>query len=323
MKWLLVTTNPTPYVPGTEHPHHAGWNVGDVFARLGVEELVRDVDPGAEIALVNMDSEDSIVRSVPFDRAIFAGRPMFWTGCRSHALWTHLLNGWLCADPRKVLALGVGDCFPLLPDPDRSAEHMRLLMDLVADAEKRVWRLTTRRRLPSVPFTPCPATWVLLDRPEKQEVKLCNLMENGGHYRTSADCEVWNRTLPSFARNLQRTGYNFVAHSAAEFSLGVRLGFRDVIVHDRVEDYLSTYASATAYVGNRVHGALVLASRRAVATVIGNDTRILAARDAGLRFATISNPIPSPDLNLLGNRIREIRLARDEARDLVHRFAYD
>src|SRR5688572_12099548 len=137
MKWLLVTTNPAPFLPDTDHPHGAGWNVGDVFARLGTELLIHEVDPRAEIEFVNMDSASSIKTEREFDRAVFAGRPMFWDGCESHPLWTELLDGWLCRDPRKVMALGVGDCFALTPAfawPLRLLEH----------AAARLWRVVVR-----------------------------------------------------------------------------------------------------------------------------------------------------------------------------------
>jgi hypothetical protein len=68
MKWLLVTTNPAPHVPGTDHPHGAGWNVGDVFARIGTEQVIREVDPQAEFDLLNMDSHESITTEREFDR---------------------------------------------------------------------------------------------------------------------------------------------------------------------------------------------------------------------------------------------------------------
>src|SRR5262245_25588384 len=151
MKWLLVTTNRAPHIAGTNHPHGAGWNVGDQFARLGVEELVYEVDRNAEVELVNMDSEISIVAERAFDRAIFAGRPMFWDRCETHPLWTHLLRGWLCREPRKVLALGVGDCYPL----DRSARFGVKSHP----ADRHCWRVIGRSNAFDS-MIPCPSTWV-------------------------------------------------------------------------------------------------------------------------------------------------------------------
>lgn len=315
MKWIIVSTNRSPYVAGTNHPNGAGWNVGDNFARLGVEEIVREVDPSAVFAHVNMDHPETYQRPQPFDRAIFAGRPMFWKGCEKHPLWHDLLNGWLCREPRKVLALGVGDVFPRLT-------HVSEIRPLVEAAERKVWRLTVRRRELGT-YGACPSTWLLRDRDELPVRKLCNLMRGGGHYpdfdpTSSAAFEV---LLADTARHLIAAGFEFIAHTMEERRLAVSLGFERVHFHSSPQAYLASYATAAEYVGCRVHGALVLASRLASATVIASDSRAWAARDAGIQL-TASTAVPLPqDHATINQRLGTVDEQRRRAVQLVKEFA--
>lgn len=320
MKWLLVTTNPEPHLPGTNHPHGAGWNVGDQFARIGTEQAIREVDPRASIELVNMDSAESITTPRPFDRAVFAGRPMFWDNCEAHPLWVELLNGWLCKDPRKVMALGVGDCFPL-PTP---APYFQ---ERVEAARARLWRVTLRRR-GFGDFCVCPAAWALLDRVEIPRRRLANLMPFGAHYPDFdvAAAQLWESRLPSTAADLQRRGFEFIAHSLDEAELAQRLGWHDsqILLATTVTDYLSIYAQASIYIGNRVHGALVLASRPAVALAICMDTRVFAVVSAGMGATHAASkelePVcESPDF--IVKRIKMIRQQRAAAVQLLKLFA--
>lgn len=320
MKWILVTTNPAPHLPGTNHPHGAGWNVGDCFARLGVEQIVREVDPEAVFGIVNMDDARSITTPQPFDRAIFAGRPMFWKGCETHPLWTELLNGWLCKEPRKVLALGVGDCFAL-PTPE--AELLRLY-EL---ARRRVYELTVRSRT-RAPFGACPATWVLLDRPEVPTLKLSNLMKRGAHYPDFdlPAAAAWEAKLVSTAAMLRAADFYFVAHTLEEARLAAELGWSSarILLATTISSYLAIYSRALVYYGNRIHGALVLASRPATAVAVGLDSRIFApaACHLPITFAGLQPRIPDPESgDAMASRIAFIREQRAAARELVRSFA--
>lgn len=320
MKWLLVTTNPEPHLPGTDHPHGAGWNVGDCFARIGTEQVIREVDPRAKIELVNMDSAASITTPRPFDRAVFAGRPMFWHGCEAHPLWSALLNGWLCRDPRKVMALGVGDCFPLPTPADYFAER-------IAAARAKLWRLTLRRR-GFGDFCVCPAAWVLLGRTEVPRRRLCNLMHGGAHYPAFdlMAAQLWDKRLEATAADLQRRGFEFIAHSEQEAELAQRLGWHDsqILLASQVTDYLSIYAQASTYIGNRVHGALVLASRPAVALAICMDTRVFAVVSAGMGATHVASTELEPageTPHAITQRIGMIRQQRAAAVQLLQLFA--
>ena len=319
MKWILVTTNPAPHLPGTNHPHGAGWNVGDVFARIGTEQVIREADPAAEFEILNMDSADSILTPRPFDRAVFAGRPMFWRGCETHPLWANLLDGWLCKDPRKVIALGVGDCFPLPTPVDEFSRQLER-------ARAKLWRLTLRR-CGHGEFIVCPATWALLDRPEIPERSYCNLMQGGAHYPEFdlAAARTWADQLPRRARELQERGFEFLAHSVDEATLGLRLGWSDVFLASDVSTYLAIYATAKLYVGNRVHGALVLASRRARALAICLDSRVFSVVSAGMSATHVGKPNalePFAESDaMIDARITSIRRHRAAAVSMLKEFA--
>ena len=294
MKWLLVTTNLRPYQPNTNHPNGAGWNVGDVFAFLGTSDLIRAVDTKADIVTVNMDDAASITTPQTFDRAVFAGRPMFWRGAERHPLWTNLINGWLCADPRKVMALGVGDCWPL-NDPDHFDEWEA--QTKAAAAKMYAVHIRTAAVHHTIEGV-CPATWLLPTRFEQrpeQTLKLANFMPGGAHYPDfdRRGSELWRASQPMYAGALRELGFAFVAHTEQERTLAQMLGWShgDIFLFDNPDSYLELYARAHTYVGNRVHGGLVLCGLPAAVTVIGNDTRLNAVRQAGghaLEFRDVS-----------------------------------
>lgn len=288
MKWIIVSTNPTPHLDGTSHPNGAGWNIGDVFARLGTTQLIREVDPDAVIDLVNMDDPASITTPRDFDRAVFAGRPMFWEDCGKHTLWTELIMGWLCRDPLKVLALGVGDCF-------RGSGHGRrtMLLQAIATALKHFWKIVVRFPVDApVIHSVCPAAWLLLGREEVPRVKLFNAMPGGGHYpeQCSDQAAIWDALVIPVAKFALTHGFHFVAHTQHEASLANALGWAadQIVFAPTIDPYLTAYASASHYVGNRMHGAVVLASRPAHALAIGYDSRNRMVDVAGLESVTPS-----------------------------------
>lgn len=330
MKWLLVTTNLRPHQPNTRHPNGAGWNVGDVFAYLGTVELIREVDPDAKIATVNMDDAESITTPQRFDRAVFAGRPMFWRGAETHPLWTELIYGWLCRDPRKVMALGVGDCWPL---NDKESE-----LEWRAQAKRAYDRMFavhvrsfgTTNTLGGV----CPSTWIL--RPaEKRPLRLTNLMKSGGHYPdfSKRASEVWHRCLPAFSGVLLEHGFEFVAHTEEEKSLALRMGWQENAIHlfDNAESYLDIYARAQIYVGNRVHGGLVMCGGPAPVMVFGNDSRLHAVTAAGgavqhineASLAEVQRCAETADFTYecVTDRKNRIALHRECARAVLVKFA--
>jgi hypothetical protein len=325
VKWLLVSTNPAPHVPGTDHPHGAGWNVGDVFARVGTEQVIREVDPAAEFDLLNMDSHESITTERPFDRCVLAGRPAFWKGCETHPLWTHVINGWPGRDPRKIAAFGVGDCYAL--PRDDAHIHARL-----ADLKSKVWGTSLRFAFDTdaARLGVCPASWVLLDRPEKPTRKLCNFMPDGGHYKELSpfEFEVWHAMAGLMAHSLRERGFEFVAHTAIERKWAMLLGWPSerIIYADTIEPYLEAYASASHYFGNRMHGAVILAGREARSMAVGYDSRLaMVARTWGDVFTpsqlSLQDVIEFADSRPAEHRERMIRGERAKAVRMMEEFA--
>lgn len=288
MKWLLVSTNPRPDVPRTNHPNGAGWNIGDVFARLGTEMATRAVDPEAEFDVLNVEDRDDVMREREFDRCVLAGRPLFWRNCETYPEWDHILHpGWPGRDPSKIAALGVGACYPLDERGElAAADHAHLAARIEALAEKtRVYSLRFDFERVSLLPSVCPSTWLLLDRDERPHRKLCNFMPGGGHYPGFAprEADVWNGMAAWVAAELLHRGFDFVAHSPAERDLARALGWRTdrIVFSASIETYLDAYASASHYVGNRMHGAAILAGRPARALAIGYDSRLAMVDRAG------------------------------------------
>lgn len=327
MNWLLVTTNPAPHLPDTSHPHEAGWNIGDVFARLGTEQIVRAVDPAASFDLLNMDSHASITTARAFDRCILAGRPLFWPWCETHPLWSHVLNGWPSADRRRLLALGVGTCCP--------PNELDQMPALIGRAAAECWRVVLRDEANTADalHSVCPSTWLLAERPEKPRRKLCNVMVGGGHYPQMhfGEFAIWGRLFPAVLELLRSSGFEFVAHSAQERDLATSLGWDGarIIFADTIEPYLAAYAGASHYIGNRMHGAAVLAGRMARTMAIGYDSRLGMVRRAGgearlpseLSLRDVMTFAESQPGEYEARRVRRIASERDRMTRLVAEFA--
>lgn len=272
MKWLLITTNPAPNLPGTSH--EGGWNIGDQFARIGVEQVIREVDSSAEFDLLNMDSHADVMRERAFDRCVLAGRPLFWKDCEKYPEWTHILGGWPGRDPKKIAAVGVGDCYAL----PRDDAHLRARL---ADLKAKTWGASIRMAFDTddARLGVCPSAWVLLDRPEKPTWKLCNFMPGGGHYKDFAkrEADLWYQMRPIISEVLIEQGFEFIAHNeneAARAKWDLDWPDNRIIFADTLDIYLEAYASASHYIGNRMHGAVVLAGRNARAMAIGYDSRL-------------------------------------------------
>lgn len=327
MKWLIVSTNPAPHLPGTDHPHGAGWNIGDVFARLGTEQLIRAVDASPVFQLLNMDNPASVTTVHEFDRCVIAGRPMFWPWCENHALWTHVLNGAPSASRRDLLALGVGSCCPL--------SDVGQMPDFILKAATECWKVVLRDEADTADalHSVCPSTWLLVDRPEKPRRKLCNVMVGGGHYPQMhlAEMALWGRMFPAVLDVLHAHNFDFVAHTAQERDLALSMGWESqrIVYAETIEPYLEAYASASHYIGNRMHGAVVLAGRMARTMAIGYDSRLSMVRRAG-GDARLPSELSMRDVLAFAestagaretDRITRIVGERDRMRRLMEEFA--
>lgn len=327
MKWLLVTTNPVPnYTPGPLDD--GGWNIGDIFARIGTEQIIREVDPSAEFDFLNVSSHASITTPRTFDRCVLAGRPMFWRECEKHPLWTHVLNGWAGADRRRIMALGVGACYPLGEDP----AHLHRAIEAAAG---QCWRVVLRFpcEAPLAVRSVCPATWVLLQREEEPRLKLCNFMVGGAHYPEfdPDEADIGKVMTPTWANLLRQRGFLFVAHNKQERKVATDLGWapEQIIFAETVEPYLAAYAQASHYVGNRMHGAAILAGRNARAMAIGYDSRLGMVRRSGgaartpreVNVAELEAFAETPAGVSDATRVRMIAEERERMKQLVEDFA--
>lgn len=323
MRWLLITTNPTH----VGFPGHRTWNIGDVFARLGTELAVREVDPSAEFSHLNVDNPDDYFREQEFDFCLFAGRPLFWPGCRENHVHTHILDSWPAARKDRIAAFGVGVQYPF------NTPAGMIGNDISAVAEK-VHSIMLRTHVPGrhpVVEGCCPAAF--LAKQSDRELLLCNFMPSGGH------CPEWAEEEAGVSTHLQvqmspillDLGYLFVAHVPAEARLAEELGWpssRILYSADDVWQYVRWYASASAYVGNRVHGAILAAANGANVSCIGYDTRNRAVEQIGgmsflpseLDCANLEEIVRQSSADLTSYQIARVRQRVDLFRDRADEF---
>jgi hypothetical protein len=273
VKWLLVTT--------------ANDNPGDRFIRLGTQRLIEAVDPAATFTLVDKESA-AIHEPQPFDRAVWCGMPLFWSHAESWSWsmdwWPEVGKGWLSADPRRYLILGVGSFARWPHDP--GIHQLDRLHDEALAVKEGCWRLIARDEvapaITGVPMEvmPCPALFATRGVQPSRRASLCNLMPDGGHFRMygQLQAKAWAGKVAEVAGILRQAGFQFAAHNAREAGFARSLGFENIIEGDAL---LEAYAGCVRYFGNRVHGGIVSAGAGAEVWSVGYDTRQEAVRRAG------------------------------------------
>lgn len=267
MKWLLITTSPR-------------LNPGDQFIRVGVERLVRTVDPRGEFDYLAKDVEEDLLRPRPFDRAVLCGMPLWWNNrvsvSQNVGWWGTIMGGWPSAEKRRFLILGAG---PANGNEMRDAESY---IDAIKWSIGRSWAVTTRSPVVDWPYSLtsiCPAAFAV-DASRRggpsRFPKLMNLMQHGAHddHFDRIEAAEWRRRLPEVAAWGIRDGFAAIAHDDAERELAEGLGFETVLRPESIDEYLEIYATARIYVGNRLHGAMATAAAGGKAAAIGYDSRI-------------------------------------------------
>lgn len=275
MRWLLITT-------ATRTPDKLNSNVGDEFARFGIQRLIREVDREAVFDL--LDKEDPKAWDArPFDKAIVCGMPMFWSlpalvypgsqNCQEVWWWPRIVRGWPSAVRENFLAWGVGHVF---------VDRIRSLHDYVSAIEEvlnRSWKLIVREPVldhPRIVESICPSAFWAMGRTVKPEVGLCNLMRDGGHFGyLSKDASAWNEKLPALAKVLQDRGFVFLAHDRHERKLAQDLGWKEELIKlpTTAQGYMDWFTRAKCYIGNRMHGAAVCAAMKIPTLGICDDVR--------------------------------------------------
>jgi hypothetical protein len=321
MKWLLITT-------ATRTAEALGTNVGDEFALLGTQRVIRAVDPDAEFIYLNKEDSDAW-EPVAFDKAVVCGMPLFWSlpgnECKQMWWWPRLLRGWPSAVRENFLVFGVGHVY---------TDRIHSLLEYTAAIQEvlhRSYALTVREPIidhPQVIDTVCPSAFSLFNSDRPRHRKLCNLMADGGHfgYLNEDVTAEWNKgTAPLLAAVLQAQRFEFVAHTQAEHELAIELGWKPDQIHllPSAQAYLDLYAEASCYLGNRMHGAAVVASTGAPVWAFTHDSRVGMVRRLGGHATDVSAVTTDALMEWLvrlpdsGRTVTPYRIG-DEFRRMVH-----
>jgi hypothetical protein len=311
MKWLLITN------VDNENP-------GDEFIRIAIEDMIRRADSDATFDLLNKD-DPAHYHERPFDRAVWCGSPMFFEDCQDYPWWGALVRGWLFKDRSKILVLGVGDAVGPLPTSSRFAQAVDEVIQKSWALVSRNWIIEDSRIIQSV----CPAAFCLLDAKPKERF-ICNLMEGATHEKNlnPRQSAVWDEKIQDVSDWLKAHGFYFLGHNEPEEQLAMRLGWPEDRILERpatAQGYLDLYSTAKGYIGNRLHGAVVVAGSGGRAWGIGTDSRLKMAALAGARISLpsqwrerdakdwLANPevLHNRSNGMLGNEwVRQCRLVK-------------
>lgn len=262
MRWLLITT--------------LGTNPGDEFVRIGIQRVIREVDPEATFDLLN--KEDPTHYDVrDFDKAVWCGMPLFWSSdegdeCTEIYWWEPLMRGWPSARKEDFLVMGVGQVFV------NQIRDFRRYTAAIQEVIERAYAVTARQPIidhPSILDTVCPSVFTTFDYRMGGGRKLCNLMVGSGHFPTDPkETEFWNRIFTDVISLLKREKFEFVAHTPQEAAIGDFYGFEVVHIFKDPEDYLSLFREASCFFGHRLHAAVPIAARGKPAWGVAYDSRL-------------------------------------------------
>ncbi|MFC1794245.1 glycosyltransferase, partial [Planctomycetota bacterium] len=283
MRWLLITT--------------IGRNPGDEWIRIGIQNVIREVDPESEYILLDKESPSNRKTQVEFDKCIWCGMPVFWSQGNNHnwnmAWWKELILGWASERKNDFMVLGAGSFFPWSRELETVSDRQRLIQS-AEEILQRSFCVTARDeivpRVTQRPIPPivCPAIFSILDYRKSHELKLANIMLNGAHYTSFGpqEASIWNEKKHTISDILRNNGFVFVAHSLAEYQFAQRLGWKKIIPYNGDPfGLLEYYGRCGKYFGNRVHGAIVARGNDAETWNVGYDSRQEAVRLSGARVS--------------------------------------
>lgn len=316
MKWLLITN--------TENR-----NPGDEWIRIGVQRIVKDVDPKPEFIIRNKEFIEDQENEVEFDKAIWCGSPLFWShqyqGCWENHWWDKWVNGWLFKEKRKVLVLGVGDVAGryLHDEPSYYAA--------IHTIKEKCWMLVTRNlvsRDKDIEVSCCPSIFALSGDKNSKALRLCNLMPEGAHdaFFDEQEAGLWKCKVKLISDLLSDDGFEIVCHSNDEESFAKSLGWTEDKIHfkpNTSEDYLPLYSKAQSYVGNRLHGAMLTIGAGGAALAIGYDSRLGMVSYVGGSIMRPSQCCPSSVLEWIGlpHKVYDWHPEYDKQVVIVRRFS--
>lgn len=280
MKWLLVSNT-------------QNWNPGDEWIRAGVVRLISEVDPKANYVVLNKEIPEHSASTVEYDRAVWCGSPLFWShaeqNCWDNAWWKAWIEGWLFKNPERLLILGAGDAVgEKVADPEGYAKAIETV-------RSRCWKLVTRNKVcddSRIEVSVCPSVFALAGNETPRDLLLCNLMPEGAHdaVLNPEQAKFWREQVKEYSEFFIAEGFHLVSHAGFENDFSQTLNWpkdRLFLKPKTAEEYYPIYRRCKAYVGNRLHGAMLAISAGAPAMAIGYDSRLKMVSEAG---GTIYSP---------------------------------
>lgn len=274
MIYLLITT--------TENR-----NTGDELIRIGVQNLIREIDPQPEF--IFLDKEKWINPSVvKYDKVVLCGMPLFWNNEVSASQtigWWGAIFRYSGIKKENFLILGVGSVWGKYGIYNKK-EYKDAIQEAIDSSFAVTDRDYTHAHHPGVISSICPSAFAI-DKPKEGKYKLCNLMFYGAHDRHFNDTQAdyWKLRIKEVSAYCLANNYYFIEHAQRPYyENGEELGWsRDRIIRfNTAEEYLHIYAHAKCFFGNRLHGAFVTGSLGKPALAVGYDSRTDMLRKIGI-----------------------------------------
>lgn len=177
-----------------------------------------------------------------------------------------------------------------------------------------------------LPLVACPASLAVdalapdrarsLDDPE-DGVVVVNYQEGGANdtWGQPIDVAAWQRRTAELVGLLEKEHeVAFLCHNAREVELARRFGGHHEILRPRSPgEYAQVLRRVKAAVCNRLHAAIPLAGAGAVTSMVGTDTRMLAAREIGVPITYVEDVDPVAIAEDLFRRLQDARSHRSHA----------
>ena len=281
MKWLLIST--------------IGKNPGDEFIRIGVQNLIKQVDRSAKITIIDKENS-SICNPVEFDKCIWCGMPVFWSlyGNNNWLInwWKYMVGGWPSTSKSNFSVLGAGS-FQDWENLHRGADT-RGLSNSALQLKNSSYTVTARdpvvNELCSIDFKTltCPAIFCTAKYKKTKSIKACNLMPGGAHYRdfNTNQSKHWDSIQDKVAKILIKNDFKFFAHREDELKYALSLGWKEEDIVNYKQDtelMLQSYRNVDKFFGNRVHGCIVSRANNADVISCVYDSRQEAVKLSGAR----------------------------------------
>lgn len=276
MKYLLITTT-------------GNRNTGDELIRIGVQNLIREIDPSPEFILLDKEKPEQWNNEIEFDKCILCGMPLFWNNkiSKSQTIgwWGALIDGWVSKRKNDFLILGAGNVVGKDGILDNKEYHLAILK-----AIHRAYAVTTRNQIncPGLIQSICPASFAIT-KLIKAKFRLCNFMNNGAHdnFFNYKESEIWNYKMKELSDFCLDNDFYFIEHESASVECRhehpEELGWPEdrIFRFNKAEKYLSIYAQSSCYFGNRLHGALMVAALGRPAIGVGYESRLEMIKAVG------------------------------------------